>query len=263
MGQRLLCDSWGLTGVRSSERSEPRRGSSVAPSCGGARFRRSLAEGSALIVARDDIRRNGCLPANVLTKCCRTVTVCLWGLLDSLAVVYPAEFRTRRLVVREMALDDAVGLLPITSDPAVVRHLTFGPTSDVEVRGLVDFAMASARSEPRTDYALAVVASESGALVGSCGLELDADAPRSAEVYFVLAQGSWGRGFGTELLGALLAFGFERVGLRRIHGVAHPENVASVRVMQKNGMVYEGDAEAAFEDAGGWRDGARYAILQS
>ena len=185
------------------------------------------------------------------------------ALLHSTSVTYPAEIRSLHLVARELTVADQRDLLAITSGPAVVRYLSFGPVNEAEARGLIDFATASAQADPRTDYALAIVTADLGAMIGSFGLQLDPEAPESAEVYFVFGQPSWGQGLATELLAALIAFGFERVGLRRIFGVAHPENIASVRVMERCGMAHEGSVHAAFEDESGWRDGIRYAILRA
>lgn len=171
-----------------------------------------------------------------------------------------AEIRTQRLIIREFMLEDAAALAIITADPYVVRYLSFAPATPSEARALVDFALASAAKEPRMDYVLAVT--RDGTLVGSCGLSLQPGDLTSAEAYFVLRSSEWGRGLGTELLTALLGYGLDMLGLRRIFGVAHPENVASVRVMEKAGMTYEGPEQQAFGQEGRWQDGERYAIIR-
>jgi RimJ/RimL family protein N-acetyltransferase len=182
-------------------------------------------------------------------------------------MVYPAEIRTNRLTIRELTHGDDHALWSITSDSDVTRYLSFGPTSEAEARGLIDFAVSSSQASPRTDYALAVVMSDDGtvgggALVGSCGLAIDPETPDAAEVYFVLRRDVWGQGLASELLPALLTLGFDALAVRRIFGVAHPDNAASARVMVKCGMSYEGLAPDAFEGQHGWRAGMRYAILR-
>lgn len=178
-------------------------------------------------------------------------------------VVYPAEIRTNRLTVRELTHADDADLAVITSDSDVTRYLSFGPTSDAEVRGLIDYAISSGQAIPRTDYALTVVRSGDGALVGSCGLAVDVDTPDAAEVYFVLRPDVWGQGLASELVPALLTLGFNALAVRRIFGVAHPENTASTQVMTKCGMTYEGPVPDAFEGTHGWCAGLRYAILRT
>ena len=51
-----------------------------------------------------------------------------------------------------------------------------------------------------------------------------------------LLPDAWGHGFATEGASALARHGLERLGLYRIIGLTHPDNVASQRVLQKAGL---------------------------
>jgi RimJ/RimL family protein N-acetyltransferase len=64
------------------------------------------------------------------------------------------------------------------------------------------------------------------------------------EIGWTLDPEYWGRGLATE--GALAALGdvVDRVKLRRVISYTDPENMASLRVMEKCGFTYEGRAEA-------------------
>lgn len=173
---------------------------------------------------------------------------------------HPVDIRTTRLRIREFAPQDAIALSDITADPDVVRYLSFNAASPAETRALLDFALVSALATPRLEYILAADELASGRLAGSCGFHADTSA-NERELYFVLRRDAWGRGLGTEIVVALIDFGFRELGLSRLFGVAHPDNAASIRVMERAGMAYDGDVPEAFEDAGGWRTGRRYAIL--
>jgi ribosomal-protein-alanine N-acetyltransferase len=85
-------------------------------------------------------------------------------------------------------------------------------------------------------YGLWAVASrEDGTLMGRCGLQYLPDL-EEVEVDFILARPFWGQGLATEAGRASLQYGFEELGLGRIVGVAHVENRASQRVLEKLGM---------------------------
>ena len=182
-------------------------------------------------------------------------------------MTYPVEIRTNHLVIREFSAGDAGNLFLVTSDPEVTRYLQFEPTSQAETQGLVDFAIGSSVSVPRTDYALAIVESRTDSLVGSCGLEASDDDPFAAELYFVFRRNRWGQGFASELVPALIDLALGSAGYTSVFGVVHPDNGASVRVLERAGMVRDGVTAEAFPDAAGpegrWRDGLRYAILRS
>ena len=174
---------------------------------------------------------------------------------------FPVEIRTVRLCIRDFTPLDVDDLQQITGDAEVVRHLAFAATSQAEAKALVDYALVSAKVEPRQDYVLAVD-DANGRMIGSCGFHEVEGARDEREVYFVLRQDTWGEGLGRELLTTLIGFGFRELGLRRIFGVAHPDNIASMRVMERAGMTFDGDVPDAFEDENGWRAGRRYAILR-
>ena len=58
------------------------------------------------------------------------------------------------------------------------------------------------------------------------------------DVAYRLLPAYWGRGLATEVAIASVQFGFDRLGLKRIVGLVMPENVASIRVLEKAGLSY-------------------------
>src|SRR6185312_8487339 len=76
-------------------------------------------------------------------------------------------------------------------------------------------------------------------------------------VFDNFAKPYWGRGLATELGKASLRFGFDEHEFDRIVAVAKPENLASVRVMEKIGMNYE--SHTAYYDI----DVIQYQVLRS
>lgn len=83
-----------------------------------------------------------------------------------------------------------------------------------------------------------IVENDTNLMVGYCGLryleEID-----ETEVLYGLDKAYWGRGIATQSVIAAVAYGFEYANLQRIVGLSFPENVASRRVMEKAGLVYE------------------------
>ena len=58
------------------------------------------------------------------------------------------------------------------------------------------------------------------------------------DVAFRLMRTHWGLGLATEAALASVRFGFADLGLKRIIGLVMPENIASVRVLEKTGLRY-------------------------
>jgi RimJ/RimL family protein N-acetyltransferase len=83
----------------------------------------------------------------------------------------------------------------------------------------------------------AVVARSSGQLIGWNGLEYLPELDET-EVAYLLSRAVWGQGFATEAAWAAVGFGFEQCGLEQITGLVHPENRASIRVLEKCGLTF-------------------------
>ena len=63
-----------------------------------------------------------------------------------------------------------------------------------------------------------------------------------------------GKGLMTEAVGLVVPFCFDTLGLHRIHAAFLPDNMASRRVLEKNGFREEGFAEHYLQIDGKWAD---------
>jgi len=107
---------------------------------------------------------------------------------------------------------------------------------------------------------LAIVAREGEALCGSVGLKLD-EKHASGELGYFVGVPYWGRGYGTEAAAALVGYGFEALGLHRVHAGHFAGNEASGRVLQKLGMKREGLLREHLLKDGAFVDIVVYGIL--
>lgn len=71
-----------------------------------------------------------------------------------------------------------------------------------------------------------------------------------------------GHGFMTEAVGLVLPFFFDTLGLHRLHAAFLPHNVASRRVLEKNGFREEGFAESYLQIDGKWADHVLFALTR-
>jgi [ribosomal protein S5]-alanine N-acetyltransferase len=93
-------------------------------------------------------------------------------------------------------------------------------------------------SDQTVNYAI-VLLSENHA-IGGIGLHAIALDHQRAEMGYCIGVPWWGQGYCTEAAHAILAYGFETIGLNRIEALHFASNTASGRVMQKIGMRHEG-----------------------
>ena len=111
-----------------------------------------------------------------------------------------------------------------------------------------------------TSVTFAITLSVDTALIGAIGLRVDRGLNK-AELGYWIGKPFWNEGYATEAAVAVLDFGFNELGLNRIHAKHMARNPSSGRVMEKAGMQLEGTAR---QDAIKWdryEDLVSYALL--
>lgn len=176
----------------------------------------------------------------------------------------PADYllSTTRLCLRPFNLEDAPHVQRLAGAPEVAATtlLIPHPYPDGAAEAWIS-AHDDARAAGR-DYTFAVVQSSDNTLVGAVGLHRNAVHNR-AEIGYWIGVPYWGKGYCTEAAAAVVAFGFETLGLNRIHACHFVNNPASGRVMQKLGMQREGTLRQDLLKNGEYIDHHVYAILRS
>jgi ribosomal-protein-alanine N-acetyltransferase len=84
---------------------------------------------------------------------------------------------------------------------------------------------------------------------------------RRAEVCYELRPEYWGKGLVTEAIIRLVCHAFDQLGLHRIEGHTDPNNLKSVRVLERTGFVREGLLRENYLFDGVFYDTAIYGLL--
>jgi ribosomal-protein-alanine N-acetyltransferase len=143
---------------------------------------------------------------------------------------------TERLVLSGFELHDLDELSAILSNPAVMRYMPGGnpfarERAEKTLRGIIG------HWEERGFGWWAVRRRDRPNLIGWCGLTY-LEELNETEVAYLFDEPFWSKGLATEAALASLRYGFNDVGLDTIVALAHVDNIASRRVMEKCGMTY-------------------------
>ena len=151
---------------------------------------------------------------------------------------------TERLVLRGLRVSDAEDMYDYARRPSVTQYLPWNPHADVaETREYLVYVGQRYRTGDFYDWA--VVDKASGRMIGKCGFT-SFDCPNdAAEIGYVLSPAFQGRGLATEAVRRVLDFGFTELGLHRIEAHFMEGNTASLRLMERLGMRFEGYAREA------------------
>lgn len=159
------------------------------------------------------------------------------------------EVETARLRLRRLDRGDAEAIGRLFAIPAVTHHLAVGELADAhEARKFADAFIAKAREEfAKAGCGAMAVVDRRNVLLGYCGLRPLPDIADTVELLYALLPRYWGLGLATEAAHATLVWGFARLSIEEILGLAALENVASRRVMEKLGMGYAGTTTAYYD----------------
>ncbi len=163
-------------------------------------------------------------------------------------------FTTPRLVLRPLTVEDGPALHAAFSDPEVMTYWSSGPHKTVQET--VEYAAVNATDDRFATWAVTENGAEALGWVTLIKREEGV-----AEIGFILRRDCWGRGYVGEAAGAVIAHGFEAMGLRRIFADVDPDNAGSIRVLEKNGFQYEGRLRDSWKTHIGVRDALIYSRL--
>ena len=157
---------------------------------------------------------------------------------------------TPRLTLRELKSTDAAFVLELLNEPSFKKFI-----GDKRVRNIADaehyIANGPVASYARHDFGLQLVhLHDAGATpIGICGL-LQRDTLAHPDIGFAYLPVFWGRGYGFEAATAVVNDARERLHLQHLLGLTSPENVASIRLLEKLGLRFERVIHLTDSDSG-------------
>lgn len=147
--------------------------------------------------------------------------------------------RTERLIIREVAEDDAEFILRLINTPKFHRFI-----ADRGVRD-VDTARAYVRERyldvyDKNGYGLYAVLLHDGTTIGNCGF-VRRDTLTDPDIGFAFLPEYEGKGYGIEAARSIMDYGRETLGFGRVFAITSLENHASGRLLKKLGFQFEGE----------------------
>ena len=141
---------------------------------------------------------------------------------------------SKRLMLREFKLSDALSMFELNNDPEVIRYTGDGPFQSISEAGKFIENYSDYRKNGYGRWA--VISKETGDFLGWCGLKLNEEGMK--DIGFRFFRAHWNKGYATESALAVLRYGFNKLHMKEIIGRAAVENNSSIRVLEKLGMKF-------------------------
>ena len=145
---------------------------------------------------------------------------------------------TERLILRKFTLDDAAFMLELLNTPAWLRFI-----GDRNVRTVEEAEQYLLNGNIRSyqEYGFGfyvVVVKETNESIGICGIK-KREGLEDNDIGFGFLPQFIGKGYGHEAASATLDYALNDLKIKRIVAIVDPENVLSITLIKKIGLVFE------------------------
>jgi len=143
-----------------------------------------------------------------------------------------------RLIFRKITANDFNDLAVMLRDAEIMAawEHTF---SDEQIHKWIETQVSRYQKEIVGYFA--AISKDTGAFVGQMGLMWnDFDELRVLEIGYMLKREYWNMGYASEGAAALAQYAFDVIGINKVYASIRPENIRSIRVAEKIGMIAEG-----------------------
>ena len=130
-----------------------------------------------------------------------------------------------------------------TATPRIRRYFPEGTLTLEETREELEWFLNGHPDHPELGL-WATLHKPTGAFIGRCGLlPWTIDGVDEVEIAYLIAKPYQGQGLAAEAARALVRYGFEALGLKRLIALIAPENEPSIRTAIRVGLRFEKEAE--------------------
>jgi RimJ/RimL family protein N-acetyltransferase len=167
---------------------------------------------------------------------------------------------TDRLMLRTFEPRDKDVFFSYRSLPEVYKYQSWRPKDSKEIE---DFIQSNADVCPNTPdtWLQVAVCLKAGPLIGDIGLHFLEDAAQ-AEIGYTVSPAYQGRGYAAEAVKAAVGYLFADLAKHRVTAAVDPDNIKSIRLLEKTGFRKEAHFMKSFYMDGQWLDDCIYAMLR-
>ena len=142
---------------------------------------------------------------------------------------------TERLLLRKLTADDISSLVKYGNNKKVSDYVFSIPHPYEEPDAVFRISYVLNGFRARSRFVFAVILLETAEFVGEVSLHLDNT--KVSQLGYWIGEPFWNKGIATEAVRAVCQFGFKTLDLEKIYGTCHLQNIASSKVLERNGMV--------------------------
>lgn len=171
------------------------------------------------------------------------------------------ELKTDRLYIRPISVNDKEAIFEYRSDSETNKYQGWIP-KNIEDAEVFIAKTSKELNVPGTWFQLVITEPESDLLIGDIGIHFIDSENQQVEIGCTLKKGCQGKGYATEALKKVIDFLFMDLKKHRIVTSIDPDNLSSIKLVERLGFRKEAHFVESLLINGRWVDDIVYAILE-
>lgn len=169
--------------------------------------------------------------------------------------------KTERLLIRDLTLDDKQAIFNYRSDAEANKFQSWIPKTLEDVEQFIE-RNNKEFNQPESWYQVLITEKDTKAVIGDIGIHFFGAENLQVELGITLNKDFQGRGFASEALKGVINFLFSDLKKHRIMASVDPENIDSLKLMERIGFRKEGHFVKSLFWKNNWTDDVIYALLR-
>lgn len=170
-------------------------------------------------------------------------------------------YESKNLIIREITQDDFMPFSQYMFEENYWKYVAIPESNADSLKHWMQESIRQQRLVPRKSYFLGVLEKKTEQVIGDALLSITSFENEEAEIGWGLSHLYRGQGYGAEIGRNLLDFAFHQLGVYRVYARCHPQNKASIRIMEKLGMKQEGELREHIKVRGERWSSLQYSML--
>lgn len=168
---------------------------------------------------------------------------------------------TERLLIRDIILDDKHAIFNYRSDAEANKFQSWIPETLKDVEQFIE-RNNKEFNQPESWYQFLITEKDTKAVIGDIGIHFFGSENLQVELGITLNKDFQGRGYASEALKGVINFLFSDLKKHRIMASIDPENIDSLKLMERIGFRKEGHFVKSLFWKNNWTDDVIYALLR-
>jgi RimJ/RimL family protein N-acetyltransferase len=171
------------------------------------------------------------------------------------------KLETSRLFIRPIALSDKKAVFEYRSDKEVNKYQGWIPATVNDVETFIE-KVSKQINVPETWFQLVMIEKETENIIGDLGIHFFGEENLQVEIGCTLDKAFQRKGYATESVKSVIEYLFSHLGKHRIISSVDPENVNSIKLVERMGFRKEAHFVESLFIKGKWVDDVVYAVTK-